>query len=213
METADERDAFLLLELAESGRPEEQMAQFIASMIVSSGMDADSVLTFFAHVQNRASELIRMYGIGDPGIWDNLLPGPGGYSPKWKIISSTLADRTEEFVTTLELLFSNNGDINGGDLVDLVSRFIHGDKLIIDPHPEKDTFDTQVLILSMDYPGLGETEFLVSSVDSRERLYVCNAQFYNNLSSPDGDEVGPGHIIEVYSDDVRPFEPNYSALS
>jgi hypothetical protein len=69
--TADEQDAYHLLKLAESGRPEEQMSQFVASMISCGDMSTDQITQFFSEVLGRVTDLLNSEDL----IWTNLMPG------------------------------------------------------------------------------------------------------------------------------------------
>ncbi len=68
---ADRLASYYILELANQGRPEEQISQFIASMVVSGGMDVGQTLDFMKSVAERTIELLN----NDNEIWRWLVPG------------------------------------------------------------------------------------------------------------------------------------------
>lgn len=84
--SADAMAAWLILQLAEQGRPHEVVAQFMASWLMSSDLDQAEISGWrldWQRVQDRAFELCL-----DPSeIWDGLLPGgPNNGLPPFEII-------------------------------------------------------------------------------------------------------------------------------
>jgi hypothetical protein len=69
--------SWLLLQLAEEGRPEEQMAQFFASMIISGDMQWYDITRMAAEILHRVTELSDVQG----QIWPHLLPGGSNGDP------------------------------------------------------------------------------------------------------------------------------------
>lgn len=81
MSEDDKKAAFLLLELAEQGRPIEVWAQWIASYIRSGGDDEGVMLTdYLSNIFARTTELLNQENL----IWNGLLPS-GFYTPEWEV--------------------------------------------------------------------------------------------------------------------------------
>lgn len=74
MDDTDRRDTWLMLQLAESGRPVEQIAQFLASMFISADMSRSTMLDEIKMIAERTVELME----NERMIWNGLLPGPPG---------------------------------------------------------------------------------------------------------------------------------------
>lgn len=83
MRVEDKAAEFLLLRLAEQGRPVEVVAQFIASYVVSAeGNDGRELMKLLWMVFARIETLL-----GDNSdIWPGLLPGGPGYEPLFELI-------------------------------------------------------------------------------------------------------------------------------
>lgn len=87
MSQDDDKAAWLIMQLAEQGRLEEVAAQMIASAHTD-GSVTPYIEAFdcLANIQKRVYELLVDYHNGDPGIWEGLLPGPGGEQPHHRVI-------------------------------------------------------------------------------------------------------------------------------
>jgi hypothetical protein len=205
----DRKAAFLILQLAEQGRMHETIAQMLAANYNAGGDDLATLAEDLSIILGRVVELLDTTGT----IWPGLLPNVSGINPpEFEILQGSqirTKDQALKLVDNLAEMYDTDGEVNGGDLVEFVARFLSGDKPIVDPHPEKEMFDATVLVVNTTY---FEDAMVVCSTNANQRLYFYKEKFYNNLSNPDGDELRAGNIIEVYSDDLLPFEVTWSLV-
>lgn len=84
MKTADFKDAFLILETGESGRPVEFLAQYIASYLYAGELDLTTGFSFLSAILQRVDELLN----DDAKIWAPLVPGgmQGMDGPTYRVI-------------------------------------------------------------------------------------------------------------------------------
>lgn len=185
MSQADNRDAYLICELADSGRPEEQIAQMIASMFYEQPADTDE-LKMFARIMVRTANLIE----NTDEIWPGLTPGGlGPYDPEFELVERAHYAQLTAQLSRIKGRLMNDESISGADLIeDLKAELL-----------DSKDHDVKVMVLNKDWPGTLST--IVCTLDARQRLYVL----VND--PPPGQLVRAGLVITCRSSDLQPYDP------
>lgn len=171
--TADQYDAYHLLKLAENGRPEEQMAQFAASMISCGGLTATDTAEFFINVMGRTQDLIN-----DDQIWPNLMAGGNQslYGPE-EILDNIIDLVTNESVK--------------GQVYDL----------LLDANMLDESADAGTVRVVCCKPHRDDS-WLVCSIND-QRFGWWDGRLYTQITNPSDTELSPSDVIEVENSDVN----------
>jgi len=191
--TPNQRDAHLLMALADSGRPVEIVAQFIASYIESAGMSSVDALSEIISIAERVIHLIDHQNL----IWPELMPGPGGSEDDELTVVSTL-----EVAKLLldQAHLRQQIEILGQDKQpeELLQEYF--DYLIANKLVEHDVL-VQLTIVSTELIGGG-----MLAVDKTGQLGLIMSPFFANFSNPDSGEVEPGHNVGVDPMNWKPLD-------
>ena len=189
--TVDQRDAMLLLAIADSGRAHEVLAQFIASYIVSGDVSNDNALQEGIAVMVRVFEL--MNGEGQMKIWPELLPGAGGmYTDAATVIFTDEVARMLKAELQLgEVIEIFASDESAEDVLNNVHVYLTSNNLI-----------TPIQLKTVDVVFLGEFGGgHLFAVDKDGRVGEIVHGFYTNLSNEE--MLNDGDNLRVEDDNWR----------
>jgi len=193
--TPNQRDAHLLMTLADSGRPVEIVAQFIASYIESAGMSSVDALSEIISIAERVIHLIDHQEL----IWPELMPGPGGSEADELTVVSTLEvaklllDQAH-LQQQIEIL---GQDKQPEELLQEYFDYLIANKLI-----ESDV--DNLIHLTIVSTTLVEDGML--AVDKTGQLGLIMSPFFANFTNPDDGEVEPGHNVGVDPMNWKPLD-------
>jgi len=191
--TPNQRDAHLLMALADSGRPVEIVAQFIASYIESAGMSSVDALSEIISIAERVIHLIDHQNL----IWPELMPGPGGSEDDELTVVSTL-----EVAKLLldQAHLRQQIEILGQDKQpeELLQEYF--DYLIANKLVEHDVL-VQLTIVSTELIGGG-----MLAVDKTGQLGLIMSPFFANFSNLDSAWFEPGHNVGVDLVNWKPLD-------
>lgn len=199
-EQAYERSmVWAILEAAERGNVNYLVAQTVASLIASGGLDARDAIDTISEIVEAIRELLFNQEL----IWDGLMPGPGGGK----------SPMPEPIADILKLIGSNRSKDNKLD--DVTDYLIeNGWTALSRSKGNPDSLDSDLGVnphrVTM-VRKINENDWLAfehsdGEADHKGWMWIARPEFYRNVSHPRFDELQAGHVIMIPEEDLRPVQ-------